>query len=341
MKRKIDIYCDMEFWKSFMDSCSINYAINVTKKEWKEIESKRFLYSRLVEDTFLHLKCNESELLDELEREDKLYHETMRILDQKYQARVGGDSSVLDCSYDYENNEFPSLEYNATFFTNRDQIRSSFEKKGLLVVSLKDLASSRYNFERPTEVSKGQFYDWKLILGAARHACNSLIICDSYVLNNLDENLFPIIDTLIPNDINEVFQLTIITSENDSFRMGEQLKRAFTDINEHLHSCGKRTNVELALVRTDRSQQHDRKILSNNIYIDCPGGFDLLKRRKASKQTTVGISFPKFADPRDFDTYYNVIEQARRITKSNLIVAADNDKKDNPLNYNRIFMQLV
>lgn len=341
MKGKIDIYCDMEFWKSFMDSCSINYAINVTNKEWKEIESKRFLYSRLVEDTFLHLKCSEKELSEELEREDLVYHETMRILDQKMHARAGGESEVLDCSYDYDDNQFPMLDANAVYFTNSIQNRSFIEKNGCLAVSLSDLLSSRYNNEKPIEVYKGQFSDWQVILNSARHACNSLLVCDSYILNNLEDNLFPIIDLLIPNDINEVFQLTIITSENSSFRMGEQLKRAYNDIHRHLLKCGKKTQVELVLVRTDTSQQHDRKILSNNIYIDCSGGFDLIKRRKSTKQTTVGISFPKFANPRDFDTYFNVIEQARRITRSNLIVSANNDRKDDPSGINRIFLQSV
>ena len=339
MKGKINIYCDMEFWKSFMDSCSNIFDISVSNKEWKEIESKRYLYSRLVEDTFLHLKCSEKELLEELEREDAVYHETMRILDQKQQARAGGEGDVLDCSYDYDNNKFPSLDSNAVYFTNNIQTRSTIEKNGCLAVSLSDLLSSRYNNERPIEVNKGQFSDWQVILNAARHTCNSLLICDSYILNNLEDNLYPIIDLLIPNDICEVFQLTIITSEGSTFGMGEQLKRAYHDIHDHLLKSGKKTLVELVLVRTDTSQQHDRKILSNNIYVDCSGGFDLLKKKKATKQTTVGISFPKFANPRDFDTYFNVIEQAKRIIRSNLVVSANNDQNDDPSGYNRIFLQ--
>ena len=332
MKHKIDIFCDLEFWRSFMDSCAINYSFSALNNNWKEIESKNYLYAHLIDYICIHLKCSEKELYEELEREAKSYDEPMRLLEKKLIEKDGGNLDILDCSFDYYNGDFPSIGPNAVYFTNDLRTRSIIESKGILVVSLNEILSSQYCLGTPILISKRQWTDWNTILKQARHICNSLIICDSYVLKNLEKNLYPILDTLIPDCIDEVFKLTIITSEDSNCRMGEQLQRSHDEINKHLQQSKKSTRIELSIVRADKSQQHDRRILSNNAFIECPGGFDLLDRTgKSTKQTTIWYSFPRFANPRDLDTFFDVIETARRITESNLVIPENGGARTNRL----------
>lgn len=332
MRHNIDIFCDMEFWRSFMDSCAVNYPIFTPHNKWREVESKRFLYSHLKDDICIHLKCTEKELDDELDRESKLYDESMRLLKQKLLEKDSGKTNILDCSFEYSNGDFPVIGSNSVYLTNDLGTRLSIENKGILVVSLNDLLDSRYCLGAPIIISKRQRIDWRAILKHARHVCNSLVICDSYVLKNLERNLYPILDTLIPDDIGEVFQLTIITSEDSSYRMGEQLQQCHDEISKHLQQCRKKTRVVLNIVRADKSQQHDRRILSNNAYIECPGGFDLSDHTgKSQKQTTIWYSFPRFANPRDLNTFFNVIETARSISESNLVIPEKGEESVNRL----------
>lgn len=315
-----------------MDSCAVNYSIFDSHDKWREIESKRFLYSHLKDDICIHLKCNEKELYEELERETKSYDETMRLLEQKLLEKDSGKTSILECSFEYSNGDFPSIGANAVYLTNDLETRHLVENKGIIVVSLNNLLESRYCLGAPILISKRQRIDWNTILKQARHVCNSLVICDSYVLKNLEKNLYPILDTLIPDNINDFFQLTIITSEDGSFRMGEQLRRYHDEISEHLRQCGKKTHINLNIVRSDKSQQHDRRILSNNVYIECPGGFDLSDSMgKSTKQTSIWYSFPRFANPRDLNTFFDVIETARRILGSNLVIPENSEVSANRL----------
>ena len=313
-----------------MDSCTVNYPIFHDK--WKEVESKRFLYSHLKDDICFHLKCNEKELYEELDRESKTYDEPMRLLEQKLLEKDSGKSNILDCSFEYSNGDFPTIGSNAVYLTNDLETRHLIENKGIIVVSLNDLLDSRYCLGAPITISKRQRIDWNTILKHARHVCNSLVICDLYVLKNLEKNLFPILETLIPDNIDEVFQLTIITLEDSSFRMGEQLQRYHVEISEHLRQCRKKTRIDLKIVRADKSQQHDRRILSNNAYIECPGGFDLSDPTgKSTKQTTIWYSFPRFANPRDLDTFFDVIETAKSIAESNLVIPEKSGESVNRL----------
>ncbi len=340
MNRTIDYYCDMEFWKSFMDSCNIKFSVIASDEEWLGNESKRFLFRRLVDEISLHLDCTEEELQEEIDRESKSYDESMRLLEMKLIDRDGGNASVLDCSYDYKNNQFSSVDDNSTYFTNNPATRKAIEKKGVMVVSQQDISSGRFNIRKPKEIIKGQNYEWGKVLNKARHFCNSLIICDSYISKNTNDNLFPILDVLIPQKLERPFQLTIITAEGHSFSFGEQVKLLYDSIQDYLRKSCKDKSVDLTIVRADTGQQHDRKILSNNVYIECAGGFDLMKRGKATKQTTVGISFPKFSNPRDLDTYYNVLSQAKSIIQADKIVSENDKYSEDRLACNRILCQI-
>lgn len=306
----------MEFWKSFMDSCAMKESIFSNDNEWEELKNKRNLFSRLLKDICIHLKCSEIELDEEIEREEQLYDEPTRLLAQKLAERNGGKDDILDCSFDYEKGEFPSIVSNAVYLTNDMQTRYLIEDKGVLVVSLDELLNSRYCLREPIPISKGKIYDWSTILSPARHICNSLIIIDLYVLKYLEKNLYPILDALVPECLEEVFQLAIVTSD----RVGKQLEQCYDEIEKHLQSCGKKTRICLTIVRSDNSQLHDRWIISNNLYIECSGGFDLLNTKgKSTKETTIWYSFPRFADPRDYNTFFNVIDAVKRIAKNNVV----------------------
>lgn len=110
---------------------------------------------------------------------------------------------------------------------------------------------------------------------------NALIIVDGYILQSndvLSNNLRHILDKLLPKEsLNIPFNITIVANEksekNDATLTLEEAKESVYKIIQELRTEG--FNFTLNICNMN-GREHDRWIITNNIYLTCPSGFDMI-----------------------------------------------------------------
>ena len=211
---------------------------------------------------------------------------------------------------------------------------------GAIAISADNLKQQAHLFkDNGCAIEKDYHGNWKKILTKEYDLtrCNSMIVVDNYIFKN-PENLFSLLDGLLPYKLKCVFHLSIFTeSINDANKKYHQLKSQIERLRPEL-------KVQLSLyVSNGKSAFHDRAILTNNTWISCDGGFDLFNERgKAMKSTKISIIYPHIQSAIDWSlpAYNNLIRQTREVKQK-----FESEKgygevfpKDSPLEENRLYM---
>lgn len=146
---------------------------------------------------------------------------------------------------------------------------------------------------------------------------NSLIIVDNYILkdtNKFDKNISALLNVVLPYHTYMDYHISLYVepngfSESDMQLRYDKVKKIIRDIRPDLHFT---LEVLDAIGRF-----HDRKLITNNIYIRSGEGFDIFPIKKS---TDIDIAFPlldktKFTN--DEDSYNTLIEELRSIDYNN------------------------
>ena len=65
---------------------------------------------------------------------------------------------------------------------------------------------------------------------------------------------------------------------------------------------------------------HDRKLITNNVYVVCGKGFDLFPIKPSSKSTDISISFPDLDSSHDIEnkkSYYSLLRELAMVQYGN------------------------
>lgn len=171
-------------------------------------------------------------------------------------------------------------------------------------------------------ISKKEQLSWSEILKKAKHNCNAMVMFDNYILNMKEDNLFKILDVLLPQklDDNVPFDLSIYTFES------RNLEEEYKNICKKIGLIRANLKLNLTIYRCGKDDFHDRAIITNYMWIGCGGGFDLLKKDKrgfhneSGKTTTIPMIYIDLQDSSDWvsDAYSNFINDAKRINRNNM-----------------------
>lgn len=191
-------------------------------------------------------------------------------------------------------------ELNAFYFTckKQDECKKLMSDYGILVVSPETIMDFRFVlFDQGVAIKKLEQGNWEEILKEIAMPCNSMIIVDNYILNELEQakdNLKGIFDALLPLSLNSEtpFHISIFTALKQNKNVDLPSKARLDEIMKLLGCIRPNLNVELSIIKCPSDKFHDRTIITNNYYIGCGGGFDLFKSRKSQKTTTVNIISP-------------------------------------------------
>ena len=191
-------------------------------------------------------------------------------------------------------------ELDAFYFTckKREDCKKLMDEFGILVISPENIADFQFVlFDQGAAIYKQEQGNWKTILKQVFLPCNSMIIVDNYVLNDLEqakENLKGIFDALLPQclNINIPFQIVIFTALRSNKNIDLPSKVRFEEILKIVEIIRPNLKIELSIIKCSPDKFHDRTIITNNYYIGCGGGFDLFKSCQAQKSTTVNIISP-------------------------------------------------
>lgn len=121
---------------------------------------------------------------------------------------------------------------------------------------------------------------------------NSAILVDNYLWNNLEEfsaengeNLYPIMEAIIPKQLKVPFNLTIVILNKDK-RFNPKI--ATDKIHKIEKNLNKRTGVEVnvgLITQMDNKIFHERVLLTNYHYVYSDKGFTIFKHGKLQERT--------------------------------------------------------
>lgn len=281
---------EYELWmnvRSLLLSSDIKLYLNISKSEFdnniKDIEKRRLNAAKKGKDYQL---SHFEKLIWDISLKQRNNEIHLKLLDK------------------YPNlDEFESIsdkELDAFYFTckKRDECRKLMEEYGILVVSPENIMEFLFVlFDQGVAIHKQEQGNWNNILKEFVLPCNSMIIVDNYVLNELEqakENLKGIFEALLPQSLNNCipFQIIIFSALRHNKNIDLPGKVRLDEMTKLLESIRPNLKVELTIVKCSSDKFHDRTIITNNYYIGCGGGFDLFKSRHSQKTTTVNIVTP-------------------------------------------------
>ena len=166
-------------------------------------------------------------------------------------------------------------------------------------------------------IKKSTIGSWRKMLERRPVYGNSLVIVDNYLLNDskcFDLNLEPILNALLPDNLNMVFNLTFITQDPNS-----TLKSKIQTVENLIRRIRPKLQFTVNFFIDVNKVFHDRVIISNYIWIQSGAGFDLLNFKPMAKHsTTVSIIYPFIQTyvPWAIEAFCNLLEDAKGIVKS-------------------------
>lgn len=209
------------------------------------------------------------------------------------------------------------------------------QSTGILILGKSDI--ERYNSlfaDRSInlEIGTKKYKDWSdLNYPEAIKTSNCLVIVDNYILKDtkkFERNIFSLLNVVLPFQTSVEYNISIYVELNCLSESFMQLRYDF--INSKIHELRPYLNYTLEILDAC-GRFHDRKLITNNIYIRSGEGFDIFPLRKS---TDVDIVFPfmdssKYKD--DEKSYNTLIEELRSLDYCNRYgkhVWKENDSKN-------------
>lgn len=195
-------------------------------------------------------------------------------------------------------------------------------------------------------VKRNSTDSWSNLLGSRQFYGNSLVIIDDYLLNNTglyENNLYEILDVLLPCDISIPFYLTFIRGKSN-MEMASQYKKIIERIKKLRPKYFNESSdfnglIKINIIEDGNNVFHDRVILTNYCWISCGSGFDLYnKSQKAKHSTNVSILYPFIQHHVKWvkDSYLDFLNDTRKVYVD--AKKGDNKWSEGHLFKNRLFM---
>ena len=131
--------------------------------------------------------------------------------------------------------------------------------------------------------------------------------------DKLDFNLKPIFKSLLPESLADGLEFEIsIFSDLDN----QNIENAYNYIYSIIKKLRPKLRFSLVLYNHVKRYFHDRSIVTNSVWIGCPGGFDVFDRHgNIRKPTNVTLTFPLFSKDINwtYDTFFNFIKSAKKV----------------------------
>lgn len=220
---------------------------------------------------------------------------------------------------------------NALFFSSesKEVCKRAMENYGIMVLCAENIREFEYlTFDQGVAIMKGEENTWKECLkGIYSVPCNSLIIVDNYLLNDIeryDENLRRIFEVLLPMGLSDslLFQITIFTTLCKDSGVHLPSKPRLEIVQSIINELRKNLKFNVSIIKCSKDKFHDRTIITNNLYVSCGGGFDLFNNSKAQKTTTISVLNPFFNTHTKWarKAYSDILQELNRVFRKTEVV---------------------
>lgn len=321
METRKTIFCETGFWDRFSSDAKRLPGLSLDEKSLKE-QSTWIGFAELFLHSDVWLDCSLLELQCKVGQDENL-----KMLWKK--------STNGECGLECDKDNFPRIQEDELDYQEGDSIlypsalyltTNGYEQQakdwGVINVSSEQYLNYEHLFvDKGREIKKGESTDWSLLRDWAIHNMNAMVIVDNYVMNKAKNNLYSVLDFLLPEKMKVVFYLTIFTLSEDTVAHRRQIE-------QHLSQKKPKLKVKVEVFNSSGSfcskYYHDRTIISNNIWIGVGAGIDLfrldIKKSIAEKSTTIPILYPKLQQGKvawASKAYDNLIVDAMKVLKDN------------------------
>lgn len=197
------------------------------------------------------------------------------------------------------------------------------QSTGILILGKSEIEKYKSLFsDRRVNLNTGteQYKDWNdLDYPEAIKISNCLTIVDNYILKDtkkFEKNIYSLLDAVLPFQTHVQYNISLYVELCKFSDSDMQLR--YNYVNSKIKELRPCLNYTLEILDA-RGRFHDRKLITNNIYIRSGEGFDIFPLRKS---TDVDIVFPfmdssKYKD--DEKSYNTLIEELRSLDYSNIL----------------------
>lgn len=325
MKMRKITYCELKFLLTFLDE----YQPTIQKDDIQLLKSWIDLYGFL-EKADLIIDTSEKEYLSLCKRYKRLEELWKKSTEAENRLLFQKEKFIYleQLNSDNLKDEYLNAIYLST--CNDAICREKSNQYGIIAVNNNTALNCKHFYKDcGASLPKNEAGDWSFMMQINKvfpqlRNCNSLILVDKYVFTDsgekftfkdkINSNLKPIFDFILPEKLVEglEFELIIITGERykDFKTQYEYLCSKIKEIRPNL-AC------RITMYNCNKYDFHDRSIATNNVWIDCPHGFDLFKpgQESATSATKVLIAFPliqQFSDQVD-KSYITLAKDVREI----------------------------
>lgn len=298
-KSKKSIYCQIEFLKSVY-----NNNESATRSE------DGIDFFDIVRDSIIYFDKSEDVI--------KSHEKTNPYVARLIKMDVNGECNIDWQDYDLKLDEYVKdyeetdgiYDFSPILFiyqikkqqrSNNNLCQKYRSQYGLMVYDQDSYLNMGFAFDDSGyAVKKNSTDGWENSLYMKTIYGNSLVIIDDYLLDKTemyDNNLYKILDVLLPWDIKIPFYLTFI-SANCSKEFSSRyhtIKEKIKELRPKYFKDGSNFNglIKINFIEDCFNVFHDRVILTNYCWISCGSGFDLYNvSQRAKHSTNVSILYP-------------------------------------------------
>ena len=311
---KRNTYCEVEFLRKF----STGYIPQISPYDEGILQKNRCwlgLYHFLKDKAFLIV--DDASRFNSLAKENdfctrikKLWaNGNLKIEEQK----IDLSSSVDEGFYSY-------------IFLCDDSTIAEEKAKNLGILRITPSSYSQFSYlfkDSGIAIHKEDAVDWNLIMKKSNF--NAMVITDKYIMKERNNNLYAILDALLPESLQIPMHISIFTLDTPTF------EKDFHEIEMYIKSARPNLKFNFTLHKAIENDFHDRAIITNYMRIKCGAGFDLIKNKKGTKvprtTTEVEIDYPCFLEMELAEgSYENILQDAKRMYNCNYFLGTKNNR---------------
>lgn len=302
---KKTILCELSFWESFSKQYP---SIHI---EPGQLESMWIEYYSFLSRSDIYWDCTYAEFYEKAKSDTPL----MKLWKKYTQGECGMEFEIFKpTSVSEALRRYPYC----TLFSEK---RSDKAKKfGILNITTDNYSQMPNLFvDNGVALRHGENWDWSKLKKYLSQPSNSMILVDNYAFQYEKENLYRILELILPDKLSFQYHL-LIFHQNGKGQNINNLENTIKQLKPNLDIVIE--DIQTGQDPTDgyRTDFHDRAIITNNIWIGSGAGFNLIKwNRKEGylnpqKSTTLTVVFPGFSSRyiKWIDgAYQNLIEDAK------------------------------
>ena len=349
MKRRKNVYCEMDFLRTFIQNRPEVYGPRDRKlaKAW---------------DNLYDFLCKADLVLNITKEDFQKEYDHNEWLQDLWKFSTAGNCGLVFHTNNFvylnqlNSNSIKEELLNAVYLSTSEEglCQEKSKEYGVIAMNIETYANCEHLYkDKGTTLPRGEKGDWSFMEHLNKDFpqlkfCNSLILVDKYIFKSnfqgqtykdkVDSNLRPILDYILPSKLADglAFQLIVVTGER--YEIYKEQYNYLCDVVKDLRpdlAC------KLTMCNSDKFDFHDRSIATNNVWIDCPHGFDVFKpgeEANLSATTKVLIAFPliqNFSDQVD-DSYLAFIRDVKDViykTKDGLYKYGDKNPDNRVISY--------